>query len=71
MGSYEDRLRVVQRYIRLGKHIGLTSRHLVNFSPMIDCYVGMVVSWSIGPRPKAELVNTMFGLPQPEGSCTS
>ncbi len=29
-------------------------------SPMIDCFDGMVVSWSIGTRPDAELVNTML-----------
>ena len=29
-------------------------------SPMIDCFDGMVVSWSIGTRPNAELVNTML-----------
>ena len=28
----------------------------VYLSPMIDCYDGMVVSWSIGTRPNAELV---------------
>ncbi len=27
--------------------------------PMIDCFDGMVVSWSIGTRPNAELANTM------------
>jgi transposase InsO family protein len=27
---------------------------------MIDCFDGMVVSWSIGTRPNAELVNTML-----------
>ena len=32
----------------------------VYLSPMIDCFDGMVVSWSIGPRPNAELVNTML-----------
>ena len=32
----------------------------VNRSPMIDCFDGMVVSWSIGTRPNAELVNTML-----------
>jgi putative transposase len=32
----------------------------VYLSPMIDCFDGMVVSWSIGPRPDAELVNTML-----------
>src|SRR3546814_17319400 len=26
---------------------------------MIDCYDGLVVSWSISTRPDAELVNTM------------
>ena len=31
----------------------------VYLSPMIDCFDGMVVSWSIGTRPHAELVNTM------------
>jgi len=32
----------------------------VYLSPMIDCYDGKVVSWSIGTRPDAELVNTML-----------
>jgi transposase InsO family protein len=27
---------------------------------VIDCFDGMVVSWSIGTRPNAELVNTML-----------
>lgn len=27
---------------------------------MIDCFDGMVVSWSIGTRPNATLVNTML-----------
>ena len=27
---------------------------------MIDCLDGMVVSWKIGTRPDAELVNTML-----------
>jgi len=29
-------------------------------SPMIDCFDGMVVSWTIGTSPDAELVNTML-----------
>jgi transposase InsO family protein len=29
-------------------------------SPTIDCFGGMVVSWSIGTRPDAEHVNTML-----------
>jgi putative transposase len=32
----------------------------VYLSPMIDCFDGMVVSWSIGTRPDAQLVNTML-----------
>jgi putative transposase len=32
----------------------------VYLSPMIDCFDGMVVSWTIGTRPDAELVNTML-----------
>lgn len=28
---------------------------------MIDCFDGLVVSWTIGTRPDAELVNTMLG----------
>ena len=32
----------------------------VYLSPMIDCFDGMVVSWSIGTRPDAELVNNML-----------
>ena len=27
---------------------------------MIDCFGGLVVSWSIGARPDAHLVNTML-----------
>ena len=29
-------------------------------SPMIDCFDGMVVSWSIGTSPNGEFVNTML-----------
>jgi transposase InsO family protein/transposase-like protein len=32
----------------------------VYLSPIVDCFDGMVVSWSIGTRPDAELVNTML-----------
>ena len=32
----------------------------VYLSPMIDCFDGKVISWSIGTRPDAELVNTML-----------
>ncbi len=32
----------------------------VYLSPMIDCFDGMVVSWSIGTRADADLVNTML-----------
>ncbi len=32
----------------------------VYLSPMIDCFDGQVISWSIGTRPDAELVNTML-----------
>ena len=32
----------------------------VSLSPMIDCFDGLVVSWTIGTRPDADLVNTML-----------
>lgn len=32
----------------------------VYLSPMIDCFDGLVVSWSIGTRPDADIVNTML-----------
>jgi transposase InsO family protein len=32
----------------------------VYLSPIIDCFDGMVVSWTIGTSPDAELVNTML-----------
>jgi putative transposase len=32
----------------------------IYLSPMIDCFDGLVVSWSIGTHPEAELVNTML-----------
>ncbi|MEY4737192.1 MAG: hypothetical protein RL302_1511, partial [Pseudomonadota bacterium] len=35
-------------------------RGKVYLSPMIDCFDGLVVSWTIGTRPDSELVNTML-----------
>lgn len=32
----------------------------VYLSPVIDCFDGLVISWSIGTRPDAELVNSML-----------
>ena len=32
----------------------------VYLSPMINCFDGLVVSWTIGTRPDAQLVNTMW-----------
>ena len=32
----------------------------VYLSPLIDCFDGLVVSWTIGTRPNADLVNTML-----------
>jgi len=32
----------------------------VYLSPIIDCFDGLVISWSIGTHPDAELVNTML-----------
>lgn len=32
----------------------------VYLSPIIDCFDGLVISWSIGQHPDAELVNTML-----------
>lgn len=32
----------------------------VSLSPIIDCFDGMVISWSIGTQPDAGLVNTML-----------
>ena len=32
----------------------------VYLSPMIDCFDGLVVSWTIGTHPNADLVNTML-----------
>ncbi len=42
----------------------LTEFHIpagkVYLSPIIDCFDGFVVSWTIGTSPAAELVNTML-----------
>ena len=42
----------------------LTEFHIpagkIYLSPIIDCYDGLVVSWTIGTSPDAELVNTML-----------
>jgi transposase InsO family protein len=32
----------------------------VYLSPIIDCFDGLVVSWTVGTRPDSELVNTML-----------
>jgi transposase InsO family protein len=32
----------------------------VYLSPVIDCFDGLVVSWTIGTRPDSDLVNTML-----------
>jgi putative transposase len=32
----------------------------VYLSPMIDCFDGLVISWTLGTRPDADLVNTML-----------
>ena len=32
----------------------------IYLSPIIDCFDGLVVSWSLGTSPDAEFVNTMF-----------
>lgn len=32
----------------------------VYLSPLIDCFDGLVVSWTIGTRPDAAMVNTML-----------
>ncbi len=34
----------------------------IYLSPIIDCFDGMVVSWTIGRSPSAELVNTMLDI---------
>ena len=43
---------------------GITEFHIpsgkVYLSPIIDCFDGMVVSWTIGTSPDAELVHTML-----------
>ena len=36
------------------------SRGKVYLSPVIDCFDGRVVSWAIGSRPDADLVNSML-----------
>jgi putative transposase len=42
----------------------LTEFHIpagkVYLSPITDCFDGLVVSWTIGTSPDAELVNTML-----------
>jgi transposase-like protein len=44
--------------------VDITKFHIpagnVYISPMIDCFEGLVVSWTLGTRPDAELVNTML-----------
>ncbi|EDQ03067.1 Integrase, catalytic region [Sulfitobacter indolifex HEL-45] len=42
---------ITEFHIRAGK---------VYLSPIIDCFDGLVISWTIGTRPDADLVNTML-----------
>lgn len=37
-----------------------TSADEVYLSPIVDCFDGMVVSWSVGTSPNAKLVNSML-----------
>lgn len=32
----------------------------IYLSPLVDCYDGAIISWTIGTKPDAELVNTML-----------
>ncbi len=32
----------------------------VYLSPIVDCFDGLIISWSLGTKPDAELVNTML-----------
>jgi putative transposase len=43
-----------------GHHGVPDPRGKVYLSPLIDCFDEMVVSWTIGTSPDAELVNTML-----------
>lgn len=42
----------------------------VHLSPLVDCYDGMIISWSIGTSPSSELANSMLrnGIALLEGS---
>ena len=42
---------ITEFHIRAGK---------VYLSPIIDCFDGLVISWAIGSKPDADLVNTML-----------
>lgn len=48
--------RLVVRAIKQKKY----SSYLGEISPIIDCFDGMPVSWTVGTSPNAELVNTML-----------
>lgn len=50
--SHVMRLTDITAFLRLAR--------MVHFSPTIDCFNGVVVSWSIGSRPNAALVNTIL-----------
>lgn len=40
--------------------VGVGISYSVRYFAMIDCFDGMVVGWTIGSRPNANLVNTML-----------
>ena len=66
MYSKEERQKAVDLYIKYGKRASAVIREFslqdgkVYWSPIIDCFDGMVVSWTKGTSPSAELVNTML-----------
>ena len=66
MYSKAERQNTVDLYIKYGKRASAVIREFslqdgkVYLSPVIDCFDVMVVSWTIGTSPSAELVNTML-----------
>ena len=60
MYSYEDRVRAVPITHRQIARFNRVPAGKVYLSPLIDCFDGLVASWSIGTRPDAELVNKML-----------
>jgi transposase InsO family protein len=66
MYSYEERMRAVRLFVKYDKSCMAVITEFripagkVYLSPIVDCFDGLVVSWTMSTSPNAELANSML-----------